>query len=85
MTNTASNQIALLAADQPAASGSRPSIPDYMTVEEIAAKIKSSKAFIYKLIDSGDLECDRFGTLVRVTPEQFDRYRNRPKQSPQAA
>ena len=60
-------------------------IPDYMTVEEIAAKIKSSRAFVYKEIDLGHLECDRFGALVRVSPQQFDRYRNRPKQSPTAA
>ena len=64
----------------------KPGIPDYLTVAEIAAKIKATRAFVYKEIDAGHLEADRFGTLVRVTPEQFDRYRSRqPKQPPQAA
>ena len=61
-------------------------IPDYLAVDDIAAKIKASKQFVYKLIDAGDLECDRFGTLLRISPAQFQAYRDRQsKKSPEAA
>jgi excisionase family DNA binding protein len=85
MTDTATSPAALLAGEPAAGAGAKADIPDYLTVEEIAAKIKSSRAFIYKEIDAGRLECDRFGALVRISPEQFDRYRNRPRQTPKAA
>ena len=31
----------------------KPGIPDYLTVEEIAAKIKATRAFVYKEIEAG--------------------------------
>jgi excisionase family DNA binding protein len=61
-------------------------IPDYLTVDDIAAKIRASRQFVYKEIETGRLECDRFGALIRVTPPQFQAWRARqPKKNPKAA
>jgi excisionase family DNA binding protein len=61
----------------PQVSGAQHTVADYLTVKSIAKATKSSEAFWYKEIEAGRLECDRFGTLVRISPEQFERYRKR--------
>jgi excisionase family DNA binding protein len=76
MSETASSAAALLASanfEAPSAEG----LPEYLTVKQIAAKTHSSEAFWYKEIEQGRLEADRFGTLVRISPAQFEAYRAR--------
>jgi excisionase family DNA binding protein len=75
MSETASGAAALLASAQSEAPSE--GLPEYLTVKQIAAKTHSSEAFWYKEIEQGRLEADRFGTLVRISPAQFEAYRAR--------
>jgi excisionase family DNA binding protein len=66
-------------------SGAGQQIPDYMTVDDVAARIKASRQFVYKEVEAGRLEADRFGTLVRISPAQFEAYRASQPKKPQKA
>jgi excisionase family DNA binding protein len=48
-----------------------------LTVGEVAARERFSKKFIYQAIQSGDLECLRFGRSIRITESARARWRAR--------
>lgn len=43
-------------------------VPDCMTVEQAAAKLACSKWKVYRLIESGELPCSKWGGLYRIVP-----------------
>jgi excisionase family DNA binding protein len=48
-----------------------------LTVGEVADQERFSKKFIYRAIESGDLECLRFGRSIRITVSACARWRAR--------
>ena len=40
--------------------------PEYLTVEEIAARLRLSRMTVYRLIRSGELPASMFGRSMRV-------------------
>lgn len=44
------------------------------TAEEIAEKLKITKATVYEMIKRGDLEAHHIGRYVRISKQQFDNY-----------
>jgi excisionase family DNA binding protein len=47
---------------------------DYLTVDEIADKLRVSKMTIYRLIHAGELPSVRIGSSFRVTRANLARY-----------
>jgi excisionase family DNA binding protein len=46
----------------------------FLTVAEVAAKIRVSKMTVYRLVHSGDLPAVRVGRSFRVTEEDVNEY-----------
>lgn len=42
----------------------------HFTVREVAEKLKLSRKYIYRAIDTGELECHRYGRAIRLTRSQ---------------
>lgn len=42
----------------------------HFTAKEVAQKLKLSRKYIYRAIDKGELECQRYGRAIRVTRSQ---------------
>lgn len=54
-----------------------PDTPDsetWLTVGEIAARLRLSKMSVHRLINSGALPARRFGRSLRVRTDEFDTY-----------
>jgi excisionase family DNA binding protein len=50
---------------------------DLLTVSEAAARLRRSAKHVKRLADEGVLERERFGALVRITPESVVAYKQR--------
>ena len=48
--------------------------PQFMTVNEVAAALRVSRATIYRLVGSGALAATRIGKSVRVTRRTVDAF-----------
>ena len=46
----------------------------FLKAEEVASILDVSKSFVYKLIREGSLPAVRFGSAVRVLPEELSGY-----------
>lgn len=49
-------------------------ITKLLKAEEVASIMDVSKSFVYLLIRTGELPAVRFGTAVRVRPEDLDEF-----------
>jgi excisionase family DNA binding protein len=56
-------------------------ILDLLTVSEAAARLGCSPETVRRLADEGVLERERFGALVRITPESVAAYEQRREDS----
>ena len=41
-------------------------LPEYMTVEEVAARLRVSKMTVYRAVERGDMDAIRVGRSIRV-------------------
>ncbi len=48
--------------------------PEFMTVAEVAARMRVSKMTVYRLLHGGDLPAVRVGRSFRVREEDVDEY-----------
>jgi excisionase family DNA binding protein len=46
----------------------------YLTVDEVAARLRVAKMTVYRLIRSGDLIAFRIGRSIRVTESAFNAF-----------
>ena len=46
----------------------------YYSPADVAAYLGISRSYVYRLIDSGDLEACRFGRAVRIARDEILRY-----------
>jgi excisionase family DNA binding protein len=53
-------------------------LPELMTVTEVAAALRVSRATIYRLVHSGDLAGVRVGKAVRITRRAVQDFMSRP-------
>ncbi len=62
-----------------ASSGSKGSEPEveFLTVAEVAARMRVSKMTVYRLVHNGDLEAVRVGRSFRVPEEAVQEYLRR--------
>ena len=51
--------------------------PDFMTVPEVAAAFRVSRATIYRLVEGGSLAATRIGKSVRVSRPAVDEFLRR--------
>lgn len=51
-----------------------PPLPQFLTVNEVAAALRVSRATIYRLISAGALTGTRIGKSVRVTRDAVDEF-----------
>jgi excisionase family DNA binding protein len=47
--------------------------PEFYTVTEFAAKLRTSKMTVYRMIKNNDIRHYKVGTIVRILPEEYDR------------
>lgn len=47
---------------------------NYLTVDEIATELRSSKMTVYRLIHTGELPAIRIGRAFRVPVDAYDAY-----------
>jgi excisionase family DNA binding protein len=45
-----------------------------LTVPEVAAILRVERGTVYRLIETGALECTRVGRVIRVTQAQINRF-----------
>lgn len=50
---------------------------EYLTVEEVAERLRVSRMTIYRLCNAGDLPCQRVGRSFRVRPADLEAYLTR--------
>ena len=48
-----------------------------LTVFEVAQRLGVSRGLVYKLINRGDMECHRVGSVIRVAESQLQGYLER--------
>jgi excisionase family DNA binding protein len=46
--------------------------PEFVTVAEVAKRLRVSKMTVYRWVRSGDLESVRVGSLIRIYKRSFD-------------
>jgi excisionase family DNA binding protein len=49
-------------------------VSDYLTVAEVAARLRLTPMSVYRLIHSGALPAYRFGNSFRIDPADLDTY-----------
>lgn len=47
---------------------------EYLTVNEVAARLRVSRMTVYRLVNTGELASYRVGNQIRVTPEDLRLY-----------
>jgi len=52
-------------------------VSDYLTVPEVAEKLKLSRMSVYRLLSSGELAYHAFGKAFRVSKAEFEAYQKR--------
>ena len=57
-------------------------LPQFMTVDEIAAALRVSRATVYRLVRSGALAATDVGRSVRVTRQAVDEFLHRQARRP---
>lgn len=57
---------------------------DFLTVGEVAARLRCSVKTVRRKIAAGEIEAVRIGTLVRVAPEAVAEYKERLRAAAQA-
>jgi excisionase family DNA binding protein len=50
---------------------------DLLTVSDVAARLRCSARMVRRLVDQGELERVKVGSLVRITPESVAAYKQR--------
>jgi excisionase family DNA binding protein len=48
--------------------------PEFLKVEEIAARMRISKMTAYRLVEHGEFESVRIGRSFRISRDSFERY-----------
>ena len=48
--------------------------PDVMTVKQVQAALQIGRTWVYKLLDSGELDSFKIGRNIRITKENLIRY-----------
>ncbi len=49
-------------------------LPRYLSAKQVAEHLQVSYLTVWRAIDRGELECVKFGRLLRVTPAGLTRY-----------
>ena len=55
---------------------------DYLTVSDIAKRLKVSRARVHQLIAEGRIKAERLGPIYAIKPNEFAKYGRKPEGRP---